>query len=246
MSSPFLLEIATSDFESTKNAVSGGADRIELCANLTEGGTTQSFGVIKKCRESFNVTLYPIIRIRGGDFFYTHEEYDCMYEDALKCKELGCDGVVIGFLSKDATIDVKRTAKIIEAVYPLKVTFHRAFDRCLDPFIALKQLIEIGCERILTSGQQLTALEGCELIYQLHQQANNRITIMPGSGVRASNISELITKTGCKEFHASLRTLQHSKMDYFPPAFKENEGNDHFGISVEMVKELKEKLLLSN
>src|SRR5690606_17174519 len=122
----FVLEIATSDFESTRNAVAGGADRIELCANLGEGGTTQSFGVIKKCRELFDVKIYPIIRVRGGDFLYTDEEFDCMLYDALQCRELDCDGVVAGFLNRDGTVDIARTAKLVEAVYPLGVTFHRA------------------------------------------------------------------------------------------------------------------------
>ncbi|HRN48277.1 MAG TPA: copper homeostasis protein CutC, partial [Niabella sp.] len=198
-----LIEIATTDFESTRQAVAGGADRIELCANLGEGGTTQSYGVIKNCRENFDVKIYPIIRVRGGDFLYTDEEYQCMYDDAMMCKEVGCDGVVIGFLKKDGTIDVERTAKIVKDVYPLGITFHRAFDRCKDPFEALEQLIEVGCERILTSGQMRTAPEGVSLITQLQQQANNKIIIMPGSGVRSNNIRQLADATGCTEFHTS-------------------------------------------
>ncbi|MCH5598370.1 copper homeostasis protein CutC [Niabella ginsengisoli] len=211
----YTLEIATSDFESTKNAVAGGADRIELCANLGEGGTTQSLGVIKKCRESFDVKLYPIIRVRGGDFYYTDEEFDCMMYDALKCKDLNCDGVVIGFLNKDGSIDVKRTSKIVEAVYPLGVTFHRAFDRCIAPFEGLEEVINAGCERILTSGQQLTAPEGVQLIADLNKVADGRIAIMPGSGVRANNVQSLAKQTHCNEFHTSLRELKHSSMDFF-------------------------------
>ncbi len=233
------LEIATTDFESTKNAVAGGADRIELCANLREGGTTSSYGVIKRCREQFNAQIYPIIRVRGGDFFYTDEEYDCMYDDALMCKELDCDGVVIGFLNQDATIDVARTEKIIEAVYPLGVTFHRAFDRCLDPFAALEQLIAIGCERILTSGQQLTAPEGAALIAKLNQAAAGKITIMPGSGVRANNVLQLAAQTGCHEFHTSLRTLANSSMGYFPAAFSNNAENKRCTVNTEDVVHIK-------
>ena len=239
----YILEIATSDFESTKNAVAGGADRIELCANLGEGGTTQSFGVIKKCREQFPSTLiYPIIRVRGGDFFYTDEEYDCMYQDALQCKELQCDGVVVGFLKRDGSLDVERTARIVEAVHPLKVTFHRAFDRCVDPYRALEQLIEIGCERILTSGQQLTAPEGVELIAELNRIASGRIIIMPGSGVRAENVATLAQKTGCREFHTSLRELQHSKMDFFPKAFADSTENNHYSVNTSSVRQLKDLL----
>lgn len=235
------IEIATSDFESTKNAVAGGADRIELCANLGEGGTTQSYGVIKTCRENFDVRIYPIIRVRGGDFLYTDEEYECMYKDAMMCKEIGTDGVVIGFLNIDGTIDIKRTAKIVEAVYPLGVTFHRAFDRCLDPFKAMEQLTEIGCERILTSGQQKTAPEGAALIKELNNTANGRITIMPGSGVRENNIQQLAETTGCTEFHTSLRELIKSNMNFITSAFKDDKENDHYSVNENAVKQLKER-----
>lgn len=242
MNQKYWLEIATSDFESTRSAVAGGADRIELCANLGEGGTTQSYGVIKKCRESFEVKIYPIIRVRGGDFFYTEEEYDCMLYDALQCKELGCDGIVVGFLNKDATIDVERTGRLVEAVYPLGVTFHRAFDRCLAPFDALEQLISIGCERILTSGQQLTAPEGAGLIAELKRVANGRISIMPGSGVRANNLLTLASQTGCHEFHTSLRELKKSDMSFFPPAFEHNVENNHYSVDTQSVRIMKNAL----
>lgn len=242
MSQKYTLEIATSDFESTRNAVAGGADRIELCANLGEGGTTQSYGVIKKCRESFDIKIYPIIRVRGGDFFYTDEEFECMLYDALQCKSLGCDGIVIGFLNKDASIDIRRTAQLVEAVYPLGVTFHRAFDRCIAPFEALEQLIAIGCERILTSGQQLTAPEGAGLIAELNMIANGRISVMPGSGVRANNVIALAAQTKCHEFHTSLRELKKSDMAFFPPAFENNTENDHYSIHIEDVKAMKEAL----
>ena len=241
-----IIEIATADFESTKNAAAGGADRIELCANLGEGGTTQSYGVIKNCREKFSIKIYPIIRVRGGDFFYTDDEYECMYADALMCKQLGCDGVVIGFLKKDGSIDQDRTAKIVEAVYPLGVTFHRAFDRCRDPFEAMEQLINLGCERILTSGQQKTAPEGAQLIKALNQKANKRIIIMPGSGVRASNVEELAATTGCTEFHASLRELTNSKMEFITPAFEDDPENDHYTVQVEAVLKLREAFILPN
>ena len=238
-----IIEIATSDFESTRSAVAGGADRIELCANLGEGGTTQSYGVIKKCRENFDVKIYPIIRVRGGDFLYTDEEFNCMYEDALLCKKLACDGVVIGFLNKDGSIDINRTAKIVEAVYPLGVTFHRAFDRCLDPFEAMEQLIAAGCERILTSGQQRTAPEGIELIRQLNKQAEGRIIIMPGSGVRAGNIRCLAETTGCSEFHTSLRERVATEMQFMTPAFEDDDENDHFTVKSSAVIDLRNALL---
>ncbi|WP_346239088.1 copper homeostasis protein CutC [Niabella insulamsoli] len=242
MTGALKLEIATSDFESTKQAVLGGADRIELCANLGEGGTTQSYGVIKKCRESFDVRLYPIIRVRGGDFFYTDDEFDCMLYDAIQCKDLNCDGVVIGFLNRDGSIDRKRTEKIIQAVYPLGVTFHRAFDRCLAPFDALEQLIDLGCERVLTSGQELTAPEGARLIAELNRAANNRIVIMPGSGVRSGNIVDLAAETQCREFHTSLRALKSSEMTYFPEAFEKSAENDHYTVEALAVREMKQRM----
>lgn len=240
---PFTIEIATSDFESTKNAVAGNADRIELCANLSEGGTTQSYGVIKKCREKFDVKLYPIIRIRGGDFFYTDDEYNCMYEDALMCKELGCDGVVVGFLNEDAEIDVERTSRIVDAVHPLGVTFHRAFDRCKNPFKALEQLISIGCERILTSGQKLTAVGGVGLIRTLKNLAGDKIIIMPGSGVRSNNIKQLAEQTGCNEFHASLREVAQNSMNYVPEAFVGSAENSYYTVNKNAVDALKNALV---
>jgi copper homeostasis protein len=221
ISKKYIIEIATSDFVTTKSAVEGGADRIELCANLAEGGTTPSFGTIKQCREAFDVLLYPIIRPRGGDFLYTNDEFAIMLQDVKLCKQLGCDGIVIGLLNTDGTIDLKRTAVLVEAAYPLGVTFHRAFDRCLEPFKALEQLIEIGCERILTSGQQPSVVDGVELVTELNKIADERIIIMPGSGVRQDNIKMLAEKTGCTEFHSSLRGKKKSKMEFVHPGFKD-------------------------
>jgi len=215
----YIIEVATTDFTTTKSAVEGGADRIELCAALTDGGTTASYGTIKKCRESFNVQLFPIIRTRSGDFLYTDEEFEIMMNDVKVCKSIGCDGIVIGLLNKGGNIDVQRTSELISEAYPLEVTFHRAFDRCKDPFQGMEQLIEIGCQRILTSGQKPSAPEGVDVIAQLVKAADERIIIMPGSGVRKENIKELAEKTGAKEFHSSLRGKQKSKIEFLHPAF---------------------------
>lgn len=218
----YIIEIATTDFTTTKSAVEGGADRIELCAALTEGGTTASYGTLKKCREAFDVQLFPIIRTRSGDFLYTEDEFEIMMNEVKLCKELGCDGVVIGMLERNGAIDLRKTLQLIEAAYPLEVTFHRAFDRCKDPYEAMEQLIGCGCQRILTSGQQLTALQGTDLIAQLVKAADQRIIIMPGSGIRKENIKELAEKTGATEFHSSLRGKQNSKMEFKQPAFTES------------------------
>lgn len=219
LTSPYLIEIATTDFETTRLAVAGGAHRIELCASLSEGGVTPSYGTIRRCRESFTVPLYPIIRPRGGDFLYSEQEFAIMKQDVLLCKSLQCDGVVIGMLHSDGKIDRDRTAALIELAYPLGVTFHRAFDRCVDPEAALEQLISIGCERVLTSGQQPTAPEGVSQIASLQQQAGDRIIIMPGSGVRPDNLIDLARQTGCVEFHSSLRSSKQSAMEFLHPSF---------------------------
>ncbi len=239
----YIIEIVTTDFITTKSAVEGGADRIELCAALSDGGITPSYGTIKKWRESFDVQLFPIIRSRSGDFLYTDEECELMMDDLKLCKDLGCDGVVFGLLKKDGTIDQKRTAKMIEVAYPLEITFHRAFDRCKDPLEAMEQLIEIGCQRILTSGQQPAAIDGAELISQLVKAADERIVIMPGSGVRKENIRALADKTSAVEFHSSLRCKQKSKMDFILPAFGGSEESylNPF-IDVEDVKALRDAL----
>jgi copper homeostasis protein len=241
--SPYIIEIATSDFTTTKAAVDGGADRIELCANLGEGGTTPSYGHIRQCRESFDVLIYPIIRPRGGDFLYTEEEFRLMLHDVKLCRELGCDGVVVGMLHRDGSVDIRRTARLADAAYPLGVTFHRAFDRCRDPFEALEQLAQTGIERVLTSGQQPLAPQGQELIAQLNQAAGDRITVMPGSGVRKENIKTLAERTGCLEFHASLRKTGPGSMEFIHPAFAGSaESYSNNVIDPEDVRALREAL----
>jgi len=239
----YIIEIATTDFTSTQSAVEGGADRIELCAALTEGGTTPSYGTILKCRNSFSVELFPIIRPRSGDFLFSDAEFEIMIEEVNLCRDSGCNGVVIGILNKDGTIDVERTSKLVELAYPLEVSFHRAFDRCKDPFKAKEQLIEIGCQRIITSGQRPTAPEGIDLIAQLLKAAGQRIIIMPGSGVRKENIKELAEKTGAIEFHSSLRSKEKTKMEFIHPAFANNEESySNPAIDAEEVKALRKAL----
>lgn len=217
-----VLEIIGFNIEGCRIAQAAGAGRIELCDNPTEGGSTPSYGFIKAARELLNIQLYPMIHPRGGDFCYSEEDFNIIKTDINICKELGCDGVVIGVLKTDGSIDKKRTARLVELAYPMGVTFHRAFDRCADPFEALEHIIEIGCERILTSGQQPTAPEGATLISELIKQADERIIIMPGSGVRSNNIAVLAQQTGAIEFHTSARILKNSTMQYINDAMKEN------------------------
>lgn len=239
----YIIEIATTDFITTKAAVEGGADRIELCAALVEGGTTPSYGTILQCRESFNVDLFPIIRPRAGDFLYSEEEYQIMLKEVKLCREVGCNGVVIGLLNADGSIDLSKTQALINAAFPMEVTFHRAFDRCFDPFEAMEQLIMIGCQRILTSGQMPTVVEGLDTIAKLVKAADDRIVIMPGSGVRKENIKLLAEKTGAVEFHSSLRGKKRSDMKYIHPSFAASEESyTNPSIEPEEVKALRNAL----
>lgn len=239
----FIIEIATSDFETTQSAVDGGADRIELCANLDEGGTTPSKGMIEECRNAFNLPIFPIVRPRGGDFLYTDEEFQVMLKDTRFCKDIGCEGVVIGLLDADGNIDLERTAELVNAAYPMEITFHRAFDRCKDPFKALEDLVNIGCQRILTSGQQPAAPAGKDLIRDLITAADSRIVIMPGSGVRKDNIKMLADHTGAVEFHSSLRGKIKSRMNFIHPAFASSvESYSNNYIDPAEVKALREAL----
>ena len=215
----YILEIATTDYTSTMAAVAGGADRIELCTALSEGGLTPSIGLIQQCRADFEISLFPIIRPRSGDFLYSKADFEIIKQDARRCKELGCDGIVAGFLNKDGTVNKAWTSEIVELVYPLEVTFHRAFDRSRDAFEALETIIETGCQRILTSGLQPVAMQGLYLIRDLVKRADDRIVIMPGSGVRAENIQLLAEQTGATEFHSSAKSVMNSAMEFRQPAF---------------------------
>lgn len=216
------LEIIAFNVPSCAAAEAAGAQRIELCDNPAEGGTTPSYGFIREARKILSIPLFPIIRPRGGDFFYNAAEFECIKNDIIICKELGCDGVVTGLLNADGSIDKKRTEIIVKLAHPLPLTFHRAFDRVKDAEQALEDCIETGCRRILTSGLHPNVDEGLHLLKALVKKANDRIIIMPGSGVRAGNIKQIITETGAKEIHSSARKLIPSKMDYHNPNLKEN------------------------
>ena len=183
---------------------------------------TPSAGLIRAARELLRIPLYPIIRPREGDFLYSEEEFTVMLRDVELCRGFGCDGVVIGMLLADGRVDQVRCGRLVEAAYPMGVTFHRAFDRAADPFEAIETIIRIGCERILTSGQRPVAMGGAELLHELVRGADERIVIMPGSGVRASNIAELAARTGAVEFHTSARVAQASAMEFLNAAMEED------------------------
>jgi copper homeostasis protein len=217
----YQLEVIAFSIASCVVAEQAGADRIELCDNPGEGGTTPSYGMIKTARLKTSIALFPIIRPRGGDFLYSNDEFEIMKNDINVCKTLGCDGVVIGFLLPDGRIDEHRTAELVELAYPMDVTFHRAFDRVKDPIESLEKIINCGCKRVLTSGLHPTAELGIDLIEQLVAQAGNRISIMPGSGIRAQNIEKIASKTKAHEFHSSARTILNSSMQYLNPSLNE-------------------------
>jgi copper homeostasis protein len=208
------LEICCFNLASATVAQEAGAHRVELCSGPAEGGTTPSSGMIRIARERLRIPLYPIIRPRGGDFLYDDDEFRMMQRDVEYSKQVGCNGVVIGMLKPDGSIDKARCARLVELAYPLGVTFHRAFDWTANPFEAMEDIIGIGCERILTSGQRPTAIEGITLINELVREADDRIIIMPGSGVRSSNIAELMEKTEAPEYHTSARVLETSRMEF--------------------------------
>jgi copper homeostasis protein len=210
----YRTEICANSAESCLAAQEGGAWRVELCAGISEGGTTPSYGEITTARELISIKLHVIIRPRGGDFLYTFAEMKSMERDILVARDAGADGVVFGCLTADGNIDAKATNRLLQAATGLSVTFHRAFDKCIQPREALEQLVELGCNRILTSGQKSTAEAGIPLLKELVEQAGDRIIIMPGCGISEENIARIATQTGAKEFHFSARENKESGMTY--------------------------------
>ena len=212
------IEICANSVESAVKAQEGGAYRVELCAGIPEGGTTPSFGDIRMARQLLQETkLHVIIRPRGGDFLYSHLELEIMLHDIKVAKQLGADGVVFGCLTADGNVDIAAMKMLMNAVGDMNVTFHRAFDMCKNPKEALEQIIELGCTRILTSGQEENALAGIPLLKELIEQADGRIIIMPGCGVNLNNILQIAEETGASEFHFSGRSACESRMTYRNP-----------------------------
>lgn len=207
-------EIVVYNIESALKAQEGGADRIELCDNPSEGGTTPSYGTIEAVRQNVNMDVYVMIRPRGGDFHYSNYEFHCMKRDISQCQKISVDGVVFGILNPDGTLDKKRCKELIVKARPLKVTCHRAFDMTRDPFEALDDCIEAGFDRILTAGQQAQALKGADLIGELIKKANGRIAIMPGSGVNENTVQEILAKSKATEIHFSATAFRESEMNY--------------------------------
>lgn len=212
-----LFELCAFNIQSCIIAEKLGAYRVELCDNPVEGGTTPSYGHIKRTREKISIKLYPILRPRCGNYFYDEDELAIIKQDIAVCKELGCDGISIGVQKINGEIDIDTLKEFVELAYPMRVTCNRAFDATPDPFKALEDIIEAGCERILTSGQKSGAPEAGELLGKLVQQAGERITIMPGAGITASNIKQLMEESGAKEYHGSVRKAIANPMSFSNP-----------------------------
>ena len=209
-----LVEVVVDSVESAVAAQGGGAGRVELCANLVEGGTTPSAGMIAECRQRITIPLYVMIRPRGGDFLYSDAEIEIMRRDIRQASALGADGIVLGLLLPDSTVDATRTARLIRQARPLDVTFHRAIDVCRDPFEALDTLAGIGVDRVLTSGQAASAQRGIKTITRMVRHAGNRLVILPGGRINEKNAAAIVGKTGAREIHVRCARAVRSGMKY--------------------------------
>lgn len=212
-----ILEICAFNIQSCLIAQRAGASRVELCDNPVEGGTTPSFGAIKRVREKLHIKLYPIIRPRAGHYCYDEDEFEIMRRDIQLCKDLGCDGISVGIGTLDGEIDTERMKRIVEWASPMGVTCNRVFDGTPDPFTSLEELIACGCERVLTSGQKSAAPDAADLLAKLVQQAGNRIIIMPGAGVKSSNLAQLRRECGAREYHGSARRVVPDPVTHVNP-----------------------------
>jgi copper homeostasis protein len=209
-----MIEACVNSVESAIEAEAGGACRVELCDNLYDGGTTPSSGSIEAAHDALGIKLNVIIRPRGGDFLYSDLELDIMRRDVAVARAAGADGVVFGILESDGSVNVEQTRQLVELAQPMSTTFHRAFDMCADSFAALEDLVQLGIDRVLTSGQRASAMAGAELIGKLVEAAQDRIIVMPGVGIDAANIADLIRLTGACEFHVLAERRVDSEMAF--------------------------------
>ncbi len=224
------VEVCANSVQSAIEAQKGGAVRVELCGNLSDGGTTPAKSQIELSRNHIEIDLNVIIRPRGGDFLYDNLDFESMKSDIELCGELKCDGVVIGILDKNGNVDIERNGKLVELAkkHGMSVTFHRAFDRVHDLYSELEDVIRLGCDRILTSGGHQTAFGGREVLRKLVDLSNNRIIIMAGSGVNETNVTELVHSTGVKEVHGTFQKPIQGGMKYNSPNFPDNYNNSGY------------------
>lgn len=219
-----VLEVCCGSAHFAVTAAEAGADRLELCDNLVEGGTTPSAGSIQLVMERVAVPIMVMIRPRGGDFLYSEIEFEVMLRDIAVAKNLGVHGVVFGVLSADGRIDRERTARLVDAARPLAVTFHRAFDVSRDPMESLDVLVSLGVDRILTSAQQATVVEDLPLLSRLVDVAGGGLTILPGGGIRADNVGQVLTVPGVREVHIGASRRVPSDMVYRAPGVSMGEA----------------------
>jgi copper homeostasis protein len=211
-----IIEICLESVESVIAAEQGGADRVELCSDLFEGGLTPTLGTFRTARRLSSLQLNVMIRPRGGDFCYSATEFAVMEEDAKIFKEEGADALVVGILNPDGTIDKERMQRIIEIANPLPITFHRAFDVTVNPYASLETLIDLGVQRVLTSGMEPTVMEGFRLLAQLVKKAGDRIIVMPGCGITERNFEFIKEQVKAKEYHLFLPRTHESSMVHRP------------------------------
>ena len=209
---PVLIEVCVDSVVSAVAAERGGAQRVELCSDLLEGGITPSLGLLQAARASISLPLHVIIRSRGGDFCYSDEEFDVMRRDIEIAKHAGADGAVLGVLLPSARIDITRTRQLIELARPMSVTFHRAFDMSADLQQSLDDVCQTGAQRLLTSGGEQDCLQGTDAIFDLVKSGRGRIQIMAGGGITAANVAHIVQRTGVKEIHVGLGTAVQSPM----------------------------------
>ncbi|MBK7690644.1 MAG: copper homeostasis protein CutC [Bacteroidetes bacterium] len=221
MKQKYLLEIATFSLMGAVEAFRAGAQRIELCENPHEGGTTPSYGMMATAKKLINIPIFPIIRPRGGHFVYSKSEREVIKQDIQICKELGYPGIVVGLLNEKGQVDVKNLKSIVKWAFPMQITFHRAFDRSKNPLRALDEIIDCGCHRILTSGQYPSVFDGKENVRILVERANGKIAIMPGSGLNSQNLKEIAHHTGATEFHTAARKTIFDKNPFSPKTMNE-------------------------
>lgn len=242
----YTLEICAGSYNSALAAWRAGAERLELCSGLKEGGVTPSFGLLKAVMALPNICKHILIRPRGGDFLYTSAERDIIIDDIKAARDAGADGVVVGALRADGRVDTDSMARFMEAAGNMSVTFHRAFDVCQSPFEALETIISLGCSRILTSGQAASAAEGIPMLKELVAQSAGRIVIMPGCGVNAGNVTDILQQTGATEIHASASLRRPSGMDFRHQGVSMGErGEDEYSVQESdknLIRQIREKM----
>ena len=226
------MEVCCYNLESAVYAKAAGADRIELCANRYQGGTTPSYGMLEVVRQNVDLPIFAMIRPRGGDFLYSKEELEVMFHDIQMAKELKMEGVVMGVLRKNGQVDIEVMERLVEVARPMEVTFHRAFDLTPDPMKSLKDIMSLSVDRILTSGHRSSAFEGVEVIRSLVEMSQGKLSVMPGAGISEENLAQILEQTGAKEFHVSAFGSRPSKMQFHKDLVQMGSGGSEYSIDI--------------